>query len=73
MIPEKIKDLIKWKPYPENKYTGGQTCGTFTPGITLICEEVGLEISINNYRSQIKNRDLCLLLFELYLQEIKTI
>jgi hypothetical protein len=73
-IPKEILDLVKWENYPpSNCPSGGQTVGTMPTGRKLICSEAGFEIGINNYRSQIKNMDLCLMLFELYLMEIKVI
>jgi hypothetical protein len=73
-IPEEIQKLIKWEYFPQDNCSlGGQTTGTIITGRKLICEEVGFEIGINNYRSQIKNMDLAIQLFELYLQEIKVI
>lgn len=71
-IPENIQKLIKWETYPKQQI-GGQTCGMISYGTTLICEEVGFSITIDNYRSQIKNKELALILFELYLQKIKVI
>ena len=74
MIPKEIQELIKWECYPEDKHTlGGQHVGTIITGKKLICKEIGFEIATDNYKSQIKNMNLCLLLFELYLQEIKVI
>lgn len=69
---EKFKDdlckkLIK-EVYPK-QITGGQTCGMPSTGIKLRCEYTEFEISVNHYRSQIKNLDLGLLLYRLFLDE----
>jgi protein subunit release factor A len=74
MIPDNIKELIKIETYPPyNTNLGGQSVGTIHTGCKLTCEGSGFEVIIDNYRSQIKNRELALTLFELYLQEIKII
>jgi protein subunit release factor B len=69
-ITKKILDEVVFESYPKIEQKGGQTCGTMPTGITLICKAAGFEVSINNYRSQIKNRELAILLFELYLSQI---
>lgn len=71
-IPDTILKEIEWitcRP----KIQGGQTTGTFTAGVTLYCGACGFSVMVDNYRSQLKNRELALLLFELYLMEIKAI
>lgn len=68
IIPEKILSMIKWGTYPEKITTGGQTTGTIITGITLEIEGY-FKISINAYRSQLKNKELCLTILELYLME----
>lgn len=70
MIDEDIVKLIKWEQFPKIE-TGGQTCGVIPRGMTLVCEEMGFKVSINNFRSGFKNKEMCLMLFELYLMEIK--
>jgi len=70
MIPKEISDLIKWKQYPQEHH-GGQTVGVSLGGSTLICEELGFTISCDGSRSQMKNRNFCITVFELYLEEFK--
>ena len=72
MIPDNIKELITLETYPPYS-TGGQSVGTIHTGCKLICKDAGFEIVVDYNRSMIKNRELALLLFELYLQEIKVI
>lgn len=72
-IPDEIQKLIKWEAYPLGNNNGGQSVGTIRYGARLICEELGFEVAVNNYRSQLKNKELCLTLFELFLMDIKVI
>ena len=73
-IPEEIQKSIKWEHYPKHDYPlGGQTTGQICCGFKLICEDVDFEVAVNYSRSMIKNKQLCLDLFELYLMEIKVI
>jgi protein subunit release factor A len=69
-IVKEILDEVRFESYPKTEILGGQTCGMMPTGVTLICKAVGFEISINNYRSQIKNKELAMTLFALYLAEI---
>lgn len=69
MIPENIQNLIKWEAYPK-KQTGGQTVGMMYYGTTLICEDVGFSVTVDYFRSQLKNKELAIILFELYLNEV---
>lgn len=71
MIPEEILKLIKWEAYPKNQITGGQTVGVPISGSTLICEELSFSISCRGGRSQMKNKEFCMTVFELYLDEFK--
>lgn len=73
MIPDNIKKLTTLETYPPYSTGGGQSIGAIHYGCKLTCEEAGFEVIIDAYRSQIKNRELAYLLFELYLQEIKAI
>jgi protein subunit release factor A len=70
MIPQEILNEIIFESYPKTENKGGQTCGMMPTGITLICKSAGFEVSISNYRSQIKNKEMALLLFDLYLTEL---
>ena len=54
---------------PKEQKQGGQTCGVIDTSVHLVSEDTGFEIKISEYRSQIKNKQLALTLFELYLQE----
>lgn len=50
--------------------TGGQNCGVIPKAIRLTSEESNFEITINAYRSQLANKQLAYLLFQLYIDEI---
>jgi protein subunit release factor B len=67
-IKEKlIKSVIRQTPHTG---PGGQIVGMYQRGVSLYSEETGFKITIDNYRSQIKNLELALQLFELYLDEV---
>lgn len=72
MIPQNILDTIKWDTH-RPKQIGGQQCGIPNYGVKLTSEEFGFEISTNAFRSQIEERQFCLIVFELFLQQIKAI
>ena len=71
-IPKEILDLIKWEQYPP-EIKGGQTCGIPMQGSALICEDFGFKIYCNGSRSQMKNRNFCITVFELYLDEFNVV
>lgn len=52
------------------KINGGQTCGMPRSKVYLKSEEVDFYIEIGYARSQLKNKEIALTLFELYLDEI---
>jgi protein subunit release factor A len=68
-IREVIIKRIQFKAYPKTS-VGGQVVGITGHGVTLYSEETNFKISINQFRSQIRNKEMALLLFELYLDEI---
>ncbi len=49
--------------------TGGQSCGITSTGVKLE-SELGITITVNNYRSQFKNQALAISLMELAIDEI---
>jgi hypothetical protein len=63
-----VKDII-WDCNDPNKHSGGQSCGNFYHGVKLIHKDLQFEININVSRSSIKNRQLALLMFELFIME----
>ena len=63
-----LLDKLNISVYPERKQ-GGQTCGIITRGIKL-SSDLGIEISVNNYRSHHKNRELAFLLMDLAIEEV---
>jgi len=75
MIPKNILEGLTRPPLPiVDRPVGGQQCGTITSAsITISHQVIGFSITIDAYRSQVKNYNLALLLFELYLIETKII
>lgn len=71
MIPNNIIQLITKKTYPE--YLGGQAVCRISSGVTLNCDEYMFSISCGLFKSQLKNWEFCITVFELYLQEHKII
>jgi len=70
---KKIKAEIKSKvkiglkiPKP----LGGQSCGTPNYPVILTSEDLELEITIGYHRSQLRNRELALTLFDLVLDDL---
>lgn len=72
MIDKDLKELILskivWEEYPKRN-KGGQQCGIPRIGYKLTHPDFSFEISICEFRSALKNRETCLLLFELFLDE----
>jgi len=68
---EEFKANIKWVTEPQ--VTGGQTVsyGRALP-VTLISEELDIKITVGYYRSNSKNKELALTLFELAASELTT-
>lgn len=64
--PEILKGLVK-KVYPE---PGGQQAG-MSYGITLSHPDMGFSITINCHKSQVKNFNFAMSVFELYFEEYK--
>ena len=66
---EEIKDTFRkqivWK---EKDKIGSQSLGIYT-GAILSCYDIGFEIEISMHRSRLKNKELCMVFFELYLDE----
>ncbi len=61
---------VCWNPQEVfNPHRGGQTVSLSPTGVWLESEETGFGIFINSQRSQIKNLDLALTFFRLYLDK----
>ena len=65
---EIIMNNIKWT-IGENRKNGGQSCGLISSKVRLDSEEANFTIEVEAFRSQLKNKQIALLLFELYLSE----
>lgn len=63
---DKIKQGIRFETYPPQR-TGGQTVGLAPRGIKLIHDDLNFEVTSCQERSQQANREIAILLFELYL------
>jgi hypothetical protein len=73
MEAEELKSKIRSNLKLENvnpPITGGQSCGVFHSNIRLISEELDLTITCGHFKSNKKNRDFLLLLFELVIDEL---
>lgn len=49
---------------------GGQSVGIVSRAVRLVHEDMAFDITIGISRSQLRNRELCMLMFELYLSAI---
>lgn len=68
-VKEQIKNNVKFETVNPTK-TGGQSCGIIDSKQRLYSEELDLTIETGYYRSQLKNKELLMYLFELVLDEI---
>ena len=68
LVKQQIKDNIVWSS-KRPAISGGQQCGMPNYPIILTSKELDLEITIGHFRSQLKNREMAYLLFELALDE----
>jgi len=66
---QEIYKNIEWKSYPDYP-KGGQMVGIGPRGVTLKQSEFSFEISIGEFRTHSQNKEMCLILFELFLEEI---
>ena len=64
-----ILSKAKFERYPKYENKGGQSVGMPVFGCTLYSEMTGFRVSIIEYKSQLKNKELATLLFQLYLDE----
>ena len=53
-----------------SEYKGGQQCGIERKPIILECEELDLKIELGYHRSDMINKELALVLFDLVLDEV---
>lgn len=68
-MKQQIRDNIKWDT-KRPAVIGGQHCGTPVYPVILISEELDFEITVGFHRSQLRNKELALTLFELALDEL---
>lgn len=62
-VKQQIKDNVKWEVIPPPSPTGGQSCGMRYSKLKLHSEELDLMIETGYHKSQMKNRELLLTLF----------
>jgi protein subunit release factor A len=72
-IPEHIFKGLKKTIGDPNEQKGGQSVGLCSGKVTLTHEELGFSITVELSRSQIRNYNFAITVFELYLQEMKII
>jgi protein subunit release factor A len=68
-LQKEILETIKWSTAREPQ-KGGQHCGMPNYGIKLTSEEMGFEITLDGFRSQMSGKQFAMLVFELYCEEI---
>ncbi len=66
MTEEEKEELRKLIVFEVPKPYGGQQCGIPTD-VILKCDEIGFSVHVSKFRSQMENRKLAMLMFELYL------
>lgn len=72
MEKERLKyfmDGLKKEPIKEKLSLGGQSCGMFPSGIRLTHEDTKFQIEVEGSKSQLKNLNFAVTVFELYLEE----
>ena len=67
---ELVKDLLKVRTYPLYP-RAGMTCGKIEPGVSIEYPEMGFFIACTSHRSQVKNKEVCLNVLEIYLRDYK--
>ena len=68
-IKQQIKDNVKFETVNPPK-TGGQSCGILNCKQRLYSEELDLIIETGRHRSNLKNRELLFILFELAIDNL---
>jgi len=66
---EMLAKGLKKETWPDNTPTGGQSTGQMPRGIRLWHEDIGFDIRIEGARSQIKNLQFAVTVFELFCDE----
>ena len=64
------KNLVTWDSKNPKQELGGQSCGVIYQGATLNCDELGFSVHVSDSRSTIKNRQMCVFLFEQYIIKV---
>lgn len=70
-IPEEIFKGIVWLSH--NTGIGGQSCVKINSKVTLQHLDCDFIVSCNAFRSQLKNKEWCMMVFEIYLKDSKII
>lgn len=66
----KEKLISEIRIIPKANKTGGQSVGIIDQSIEIEHQDSGFKLTVNEYRSQIKNFELAKKLFRFYLDEI---
>jgi len=66
-IKELYLSQIKRKPTQNN--SGGQTVGLISRTMTLVLEELDIEVKVGYYRSQFQNYDAAKLVMEMLIED----
>lgn len=69
---EKIMSGIVWEQYPK-RLMGGQHAGIVRMGFTISHPELDIVLSVNEFRSQSKTREVLLTMFEMLLERNRKI
>lgn len=72
MSYKEFLDQVIYESYPKRP-VGGQNVGTMYTGVTLKCPETGFQVSVVDFRSQLKNKQMCISLYMNYLSKLKYI
>ena len=66
-----LKDGLLWTiERAPTEIVGGQSCNGVKYGTTCLCKELDIKITVGAYKSQIKNKELALKLFDSALDEL---
>jgi protein subunit release factor A len=60
---------LQKETWPKIVTTGGQSTGRMESGVRIWHEDMGFDIRVSASRSQIKNIQFCVTIFELYCDE----
>lgn len=65
-----VRDSITYRLGDSKRPLGGQQCGMEILPVILKCEELNIEISINSFRANHKNKEYGMMLFDLIIDDM---